>query len=622
MKKFLLFFAAMFLFAGLVSSQTVLYQDNFDTYAVDSYLAVNNSTWWTTWDNTPGSFEDIKMKDAFSNSPSMSGLAYTTSSTKATDCILKLGNKVSGAYELRWYMYVPTGKCGYYNVQHMQSPGTEWAYEIYFRTDGSIELLEGGLTLGGTYPKDTWFEVKQMIDLDADNVDLFINGILLKSWPISNEAQNTGGTKQLGGVDFYAGAKSGTSEAPSYYIDDVYFAETVSGAVPIVGASPEAVSSWLVGGTGGNATLAVNNIGTAPLTFDVNVAYDFDNLKSSAVVPSTSNDFCVKRVLTKALADPSPNAGGAPRHNPDATAQIHYDGDNSSAIGWNTVPATATVAARFVNSLTLPYAGMDVTSVEVYINDLNTDPSSNVMKLRIYDMGNTFEPGPMLYEQEFTPLGASWNTITLTTPVKITGKDLWVGYSFTQEDASIFIPGTDGGPADPNGDFESHGVGWGHLAPAFDYNWNIRANLSGTVAPHWLTVAPLSGTVAPAENKPLTLTFSSTGLSLGQYHSSVKLLSNDVVTPVFNIPVTLDVVGVGINEKDNTAVMVYPNPAKENLNIVTNGTLKAISITDFNGKVVYKGVSQSIDLSKMSKGIYSVRVETAQGISNTKFVKD
>jgi hypothetical protein len=537
------------------------------------------------------------------------------------DAILKLGNKVSGAYELSWWMYIETGKCGYYNIQHMQSPGIEWAFEIYFRTDGTIELLEGGNTIYHAYIKDQWMEIKHDIDLDADEITLYIDGVSVHTWPFSNEASAPGGTKQLGGVDFFAGEKSGSGEVAGYYIDDVYFAETVSGAVPVVGADPASVSAWLVGGTNGTETLTVTNTGTADLTFDVNIIYDIDGKKSAPVTTETAYNPTTKKALSNIMADPTPTPG-IPNPFADATAVLHYDGDNASAVGWNTPPITVTVAARFPNAMTLPYAGLDLTSVEVYVNDLNAPPASNLMKVRVYGMGQTYEPGTLLHEQEFTPVGMAWETITLTTPIKVTGEDLWVGYNFTQTTPTIYIPGTDGGPADPNGDFLSTGVGWSHLSPGLDYNWNIRANLVGNIFPHWLTVTPMLGTVAPAANKPLTLNFNTTDLTLGQHMATVKLLSNDNETPILDVPVTLDVVGVGINEHEKTAVMVYPNPVKDQLNIVSNGNITKIIITDANGKVVYNGLNQTVNFSSFSKGVYFVKVETAQGTSNTKFIKN
>ena len=49
MKKILLLVATLFMWTGFVFSQNVLYEDNLDSYALDSYLHVVNPTWWTTW---------------------------------------------------------------------------------------------------------------------------------------------------------------------------------------------------------------------------------------------------------------------------------------------------------------------------------------------------------------------------------------------------------------------------------------------------------------------------------------------------------------------------------------------------------------------------------------------
>jgi phenolic acid decarboxylase len=616
MKKILFLFAMLFMFAGYVSSQTVLYEDNLDSYSLNSFLAVDNPTWWTTWSNAPGGGEDIQIRNNFASSTPMSGSADKTGGQ--TDAILKLGNKVSGAYELKWKMYIETGKCGYYNIQHMQSPGIEWAFEIYFRADGTLELQCAGNTVAGSYIKDQWFEVKHEIDLDKDSISLFIDGILLNKWKFSDQASAAGGTLQLGGVDLFAGEYSGSGETPGFYVDDFYFAETATAVVPVITVNPTSVSKWLVDATNGTDSVIVTNAGTAALTFDANIVYNYTKKKNAPVTMGTGNTVSVKRSLTNAALDPTPTPGGAAPAT-DASAQLHYDADNASAVGWNSPPITVTVAARFPNSMTLPYAGMDLTAVEVFVNDLNA--SGNLMKVKIFGMGNTYEPGTLLYEQSFTPIGASWETITLTTPVKITGEDLWVGYQFTQTDASIYIAGTDGGPADPNGDFLSTGVGWSHLSSSIDANWNIRADLEGTVAPHWLTCAPMSGNVAAGDDQKLTLNFTTTGLTLGSYHAVVKLLSNDLTNPVLDVPVTLTVVGVGINELEKIGVMVYPNPVTDVLNIKTDGTIRNITVTDLSGKIVYKGIDQSISISSLSNGVYFVKVETAQGVANTKFIK-
>jgi hypothetical protein len=170
MKKFTLIIM-MFLSGAIAFPQTILYQDDLESYPVNSYLAVENPAWWDTWSGMPGSGEDLQIKTAFSNSPTKSASIDTDGGP--SDALLLLGDKFTGAYELSWRMYVETGKCAYYNIQHFEAPGTEYAMHIFFRTDGSFELTTGGQTFYGTYPKDTWFEVKHNIDLDVNYISLY-----------------------------------------------------------------------------------------------------------------------------------------------------------------------------------------------------------------------------------------------------------------------------------------------------------------------------------------------------------------------------------------------------------------------------------------------------------------
>ncbi|MBN1337801.1 MAG: hypothetical protein JXA03_00680, partial [Bacteroidales bacterium] len=98
--------------------QTALYFDDFESYSVGQFLAVENPTWWTTWSNLPGSSEDAPITDAMAHSGTKSVLVQGS-----TDAILKLGDKTSGVYDLDFWYYIPTGFAGYYNIQHYEAPG-------------------------------------------------------------------------------------------------------------------------------------------------------------------------------------------------------------------------------------------------------------------------------------------------------------------------------------------------------------------------------------------------------------------------------------------------------------------------------------------------------------------
>ena len=141
MRKLLLVISAMFVWMGVYAQCPLPYSDDMESYTVGGFLAAQSPTCWTTWTNNPSSAEDGQISNAFAHSGTKSVLCDEVP-TPATDQIMKLGNKTTGAYELKWWMYVESTKCGYYNIQHYQSPGTQSAFEVYLRTSGAGELEE------------------------------------------------------------------------------------------------------------------------------------------------------------------------------------------------------------------------------------------------------------------------------------------------------------------------------------------------------------------------------------------------------------------------------------------------------------------------------------------------
>jgi len=513
---------------------TTLYTDNFESYTVGDFMAVVNPTWWTTWSNLPGSGEDGQIMDDFASSPTKSVSIDVVPA--ASDLILKLGDRISGSYDLNWKEYVETGKAGYFNVQHFQSPGIEWAYEVYFDANGTGRLLAGSTTpYTFSYPKDTWFTVQSLINIDADSVTLIIDGVTVLSWPFHYQAGETTGTNQLGGVDFFAGAATG--ETPKSHFDDLNFLQLIGATDPIIAIDPVSINATAPSGGIAEKPITVTNNGAADLSYQVSVIYNLSSPMASGGA-SLEGQATTVRSLGYADASADPDARPASYNPAPDDFVLHYDGDNFSAIGWSAVPISPIVAAKFPTNLTLPHAGMRISSVDLYINNPGID-----YVLKIYDMGTSYQPGTLLVSQAFTGQSLSWNTVTLTNPVYITGVDVWVGYQFTQDVAGTFIPGTDGGPHNPNGDFISTGVGWSHLSnnPDLDYNWNIRANLTGTPITQWLSIAPSTGVITPGNSEPLTVTCDAAGLDVGIYTAFLRFVSNDPETPQIDVPVTFEV---------------------------------------------------------------------------------
>jgi len=599
---------------------SALYADDFESYTSGNYIAVQNPTWWTTWSNAPGTGEDAMIVEDQANSGTQSVLVDLTGG--ATDLILKLGDKASGSYEANWYMYVPTGNAAYYNFQHFETPGVEWAIEVYFNTDGTADVHAGGLnTAAFNYTHDTWFYVRHVIDIDADWAQFYVDGMMIYEWQWSLTSEGDPGANQLGGVDFFAGAQG--TDVPLYYFDDVEFIQTVANVDPIISVSPDNLAVVALSGQTKTETLTIENIGAADLEYEIIPVYTMPSTKKVTATSSSSHN---TRSLSyvKPAVEPDPNPSPSPFNPVTEDFMLNYDGDNADAISWGpNAPYTITNAAMFPPELTQPHVGTMITSVWIYINELGEDFS-----IKIFDMGNGFVPGDLLYEQAFTPMAASWNEIMLDNPVYITGAEIWVGYEYTQPILENWIPGVDAGPRDPNGDWMSFGgVVWTHLSEyESDANWNIRANLTGDPMPSWLSFDPASGVIAPDGSVDVTVTLDATELEPDTYNAHARIISNDNNNPQLDIPVLFLVGPVGTPEipAEETNVTIQPNPATDQIFIVSDKEILEVEVVNQLGQRVYMqevgNTTLNLNTSKFESGVYYVRTKFAQGTTTQKLV--
>lgn len=587
-----------------------VYHDDFEGYNDGDYLALSNPDFWTTWSNAPGTTEDAHIVTEQANSP-----VNAVKDQGVTDLVLKLGNKTTGKYQVNFNYYVPSNFGGYYNFQHFESPGVEWAFEVYFAVTGDGYMHAGGENAATfTYPKDTWIHIENIIDLDNDWAEVYIDGALIYEWQYSLQAQGDPGTKQLGGVNLYAGAPTG--ETPTYYFDDVEYIILVQGTTEPkieIGTSP--IIATIEEGTTTTRNRDMSNVGEGTLEYNVIVTYDEPTAPLASVkTPALSSG----RGNEQAQLDP--NAVPSATNPSDRDVTLNYDGDNNSAIGLTNANQWR-VAARFPASMVEQYNGMMLSQVEVFINE-----PADAHKLQVYGMGSPNVPGAgaLLYEQDFTPIPASWNTITLNTPVYIDGSDIWVGYWMDQP-AGIFPAGVDAGPHVADGDWISTGPGWSHLSgnPTLDFNWNIRAKLTGTAGPVWLSTTPTEGALEGGELISLEIGIDATMLMpLTVYKGKLHVRSNDLTNEEVNINVLVTVL-VGINELgEKTYVVSYPNPATSMINLRGNTTIQQVTVSNNIGQVVYNNTfntkEASISTNGFDAGVYFVKIETANGVTTHK----
>ena len=199
---------ALLLTAGALNAQ--LYTENFDSYAVGDYIAVEAGPAWVTWTaGTEGTDIDAQVTDEAALSGAQSLKIFGNEAGGPLDVVLVAG--LEGAFEVTFNLLIPEGSSGYYNVQENQVPGTAWAFDCFMNVNGTMSFgIDQVEVLTASYTPGEWLKLTHLIDTNSDLMHLYLNDEYVAQLPYDGA--------QIGGVNFYA---LGDGSAPLYYVDDV-----------------------------------------------------------------------------------------------------------------------------------------------------------------------------------------------------------------------------------------------------------------------------------------------------------------------------------------------------------------------------------------------------------------
>jgi hypothetical protein len=210
--------------AGDLPNGQILTCDNFQDYKTGGLDA--QSTRWNKFPDAGFAPEDARVEQSGTN---RYGRFQATATNNEPDMVYYLDDKESGRYRISWRMRVETGKRGYFAMLHERNDnpaapaGTVWAYEVFFRPDRTGEVRFGSLrvTPGAfTFPQGAWFNVMNIVDLNKDSVELWVNNTFIHAWKFSL-AYGSGGTqpnlKRMSALNFFAGYQLGND----FSIDDL-----------------------------------------------------------------------------------------------------------------------------------------------------------------------------------------------------------------------------------------------------------------------------------------------------------------------------------------------------------------------------------------------------------------
>ena len=88
------------------------------------------------------------------------------------------------------------------------------------------------------------------------------------------------------------------------------------------------------------------------------------------------------------------------------------------------------------------------------------------------------------------------------------------------------------------------------------------------------------------------------------------------------------VIGAESIEEENISLGVFPNPAKDNLTIVTKETIVEVSVYDATGRLhateatAQQGNTMMLNVSDLNQGVYFVKIKTENNESIKRFVKE
>lgn len=258
-----------YLLIGLLSAHLAsaqLFSDNFDSYALGSFIGPQSNN-WTTWSGAQGGAEDAATtNNQAASAPHSIYFASTSANGGPQDVVLTFGQLYnSGIFTLSSDFYVNSGKGAYYNIQGATTIGNLWALNVHM--DAGELAIDDGQTANlclAAYPEATWFNLKIEANLTLHVWKAYIDNQLVGTW--------VNGINTVASADFYP------LQNNQFFMDNVSF-DHQTYTLPTLNAM---VGSLNMGGNiaGQNVSPSVSilNAGQNALTsFDVNLNYNGQN---------------------------------------------------------------------------------------------------------------------------------------------------------------------------------------------------------------------------------------------------------------------------------------------------------------------------------------------------------
>lgn len=348
---------------------------------------------------------------------------------------------------------------------------------------------------------------------------------------------------------------------------------------PVIEVNPSSISSSQASDTTTSQTLTIANTGTADLTWSI------EEEPSSRPIALGLDGVSEPMATVSLILD-------------DGTREADIGiGGNSQFIFLNRFTPSASDYPFTLNQIQVYFAAATLVSVGdnmllvVYENTGgNSDPAVGSNLLASFPVTiNTLD---------------AWNSYTLPTPVALNGPgDVLIGVVAQETPGTAYFPAS----MDQTATQQRSWAGWWSTATAptpptlppdatwtlidsaYPGNWMVRgsgetiAECTNLVDVPWLSVTPNTGTTVPSATSSVTATLDSGGMAAGTYNANLCIASDDPVTPLVVVPVTMTVttpvaypITVNVTPAAGGNASCTPNP-------VTHGGSSTCSATPATG---------------------------------------
>ncbi|MFT5822654.1 MAG: hypothetical protein ACI8ZM_003910 [Crocinitomix sp.] len=282
MKRIFLIGLALITYVGVYGQMS----ENFDSRTVGEYMGVVSPN-WTTWSGAVGGVEDVAVSNVMSESGANSiyfSTLYTIGGPQ--DVVVPFGGEFNtGSFVFESAFYIEDNKGAYFNIQGESTVGTMYSMYCQMLHDGRLNITtDGSGKILTTYPPETWFTLTLMVNLNTNDWEVYIDGVIQGKFSNKNN--------QVASADLFPvnNVASGGNNLAGYYMDNVSYNHTPYTLPAVNLGATQIINTNGLASASVSPSVIVRNLGTTDITsFDVSLEYNGTTIDETVTDVSISS---------------------------------------------------------------------------------------------------------------------------------------------------------------------------------------------------------------------------------------------------------------------------------------------------------------------------------------------